>query len=998
MSLVDRIYNNIESLFGWVSLGIKQNIRSYCDLETVDDEHTLVSKSGELISVIKLDGYSRLVGSEEFEYLSRRLTELLQPAFSSPGHNLQFFFSYDFDNIDRSVDKALTSSRDTAKRLQLDVEDILSSRIKTLASICADEEAYIVLWTGQSAVNKTHLKQIMKRHYAGLKNAKLPKMTFMQKLFLVLPEIRNLHQSFVSTIVEDLQQIGFYSQLLNGHDALYFVRKSVDPNFTDELWRPHLPGDKLPQRVQPDGSASLADIMWPPLDGQIFPRGGENLDLHTARIGDTIYAPLYIELFPKDIRPFFDLFRRMLPAKMPWRMSFFVMPDGLKITQSKSILARFLAFSSHYNRLLLESHRLLKNIHERTDNPVVTLTVTLATWAPADQPNLLKERYAKLAKVAQGWGGCEVNRVSGDPMGTTLSSALSVTKHMMATASAAPLSEAVHMLPFVRPASPWVEGAMVFRTPDGKIWPYQPGSSQQVSWIDLIYARSGSGKSVLINAINLGLCLSPGLTKLPRVSIIDIGPSSKGFVSLLQGALPPKEQHQVLYHRLRLVDQDAINVFDTQLGARFPTKLHRAFLVNFLSLLLVDNIEDSPPEGISSMLNMIIDETYRRFSDLEQPKVYVAHLEKTVHQKLIGLKFKIIPKTTWWNVADFLFEKGERVLALKAELHASPTIADTIAVAHFQSIKDLYCEVKTPTEEDYVAYYCRVIAAVIRNYPTITSTTRLEIEGARVMALDLDEVAKTGSSAADKQTAMMYLLARHILGQHFFLNHDDIALMPELYRPHHVARVKEIMEEPKRIVLDEFHRTSKSPSVREQVIQDMREGRKWKIHIALASQSLRDFDEIMIEFATSVFILDSGPQVTIEKTSQTFGLTQTEREALRTRVHGPTSRGATFIAQFITKRGLNTQLLTSTISPVELWALTTTTEDVSIRSLLYDLVGAVKARQLLAQRFPLGTASDEINERIKLNSKLTTAQLCNEIVEDLVMQHRKNQRAEKLRL
>ena len=73
MSLVDRIYNNIESLFAWASLGIKQSILSYCDLETADDEHTLVTKSGDLISIIKLEGYQRFVGPEEFNYIERQI-------------------------------------------------------------------------------------------------------------------------------------------------------------------------------------------------------------------------------------------------------------------------------------------------------------------------------------------------------------------------------------------------------------------------------------------------------------------------------------------------------------------------------------------------------------------------------------------------------------------------------------------------------------------------------------------------------------------------------------------------------------------------------------------------------------------------------------------------------------------------------------------------------------------------------------------------------------
>ena len=92
MSLIDRVYNNIESLFAWASLGIKQSILSYCDLETADDEHTLVTKGGDLISIIKLEGYQRFIGPEEFSYICQRISEILQPAFSTPGHTCNFSF------------------------------------------------------------------------------------------------------------------------------------------------------------------------------------------------------------------------------------------------------------------------------------------------------------------------------------------------------------------------------------------------------------------------------------------------------------------------------------------------------------------------------------------------------------------------------------------------------------------------------------------------------------------------------------------------------------------------------------------------------------------------------------------------------------------------------------------------------------------------------------------------------------------------------------------
>lgn len=998
MSLIDKIYETVEGIFGWISLVIKQDALSYCDLETADGRHTLVAKDGSLLSILNVHGYRRFIGSNEFAFLCEKLSEILQPAFSQEGHFLQFYFAHEGTNIDRSINDMLMPARRTAKRLGLDIQDIFDSRIDKLAQYCANEDCFLVLWTTPECLIRSHYKHSLKQETEKVKSYKLPRLSDTQNLFSVLPEIRNIHDSFVSSVHEDLQHAGFYVDLLDVHTAVYETRKSVDEPVTDPTWRPFLPGDKLPLRIPAHHEPDISSVMWPPLDQQIVPRSGENEAMKYAKVGNRIFAPFFIELFPKDIKPFYDLFRRVLSSHMPWRISFYVAPGGINITKSKAWLAQFLTFSSHHNRLLVDSHSLLKTLHERSDDPIIKLYVCLSTWANDDQPELLQERAAKLMKAVQSWGGCEVRDLSGDAFGTTMATAVGFTKRLNITATAAPLSDAVYMMPFVRPASPWNAGAMLFRTPDGKLWPYQPGSTHQVSWIDIIYARSGSGKSVLLNTLNLGLCLLGGLSEIPRIGIIDIGPSSKGFISLLQEGLPKERRDEVIYHRMTLDERNSINPFDTQLGARYPIKIHRSFLINFVSLLLVDHIEDRPFEGMTSMISMIIDETYKRFTENEQPKLYVPGSCSYVDDKLEELNLSPEPgkNMTWWEVTDILFENGERDRAVMAQRYAMPTIADTVAIANTHMVKDLYGEVKTSTGEDYVAAYSRLISGVIRNYPTLTSITRLSIDHGRVIAIDLDEVAKTGSAAADKQTAIMYMLSRQILAKDFFLHSDEVEKMPKIYWEYHKRRIKQIMEEPKRMVLDEFHRTAKSPAIRDQVLQDMREGRKWKIHISLASQSLKDFDELMVEFATSIFIMDSGSSTSIEETCRVFGLTDTERTALSTRVHGPTSHGSTFIAQFVTKRGMNTQLLTSTISPVELWAFSTTTEDVRIREALYREIGPVSARQLLAEQFPKGSATDEIEAELKNDPTKTIGNVCDDVVKVLVDRYRRQLRRKKL--
>ncbi len=242
------------------------------------------------------------------------------------------------------------------------------------------------------------------------------------------------------------------------------------------------------------------------------------------------------------------------------------------------------------------------------------LRVAASTWAPEGDIRLLRSRTAQLAKAIEGWGSCDVSEVCGDPFDGVCSSMLGVTPDSVAPASVAPLSDVLYMLPIFRPSSPWEHGAILFRTPDGKPWPYQPGSSEQTTWIDLVFARPGSGKSVLSNAINLALCLSSGIQRLPRIAIIDIGPSSSGLISLLKEALPPAQRHFAAYHRLRMTPEFAINPFDTQLGYRFPTPQERSFLVNFITLLGTPVGAEKSYDGITDMAGIVVDEMYKDLS------------------------------------------------------------------------------------------------------------------------------------------------------------------------------------------------------------------------------------------------------------------------------------------------------------------------------------------------------------------------------------------------
>jgi intracellular multiplication protein IcmB len=88
------------------------------------------------------------------------------------------------------------------------------------------------------------------------------------------------------------------------------------------------------------------------------------------------------------------------------------------------------------------------------------------------------------------------------------------------------------------------------------------------------------------------------------------------------------------------------------------------------------------------------------------------------------------------------------------------------------------------------------------------------------------------------------------------------------------------------------------------------------------------------------------------------------------------------------------QHLYNTLGPIELWALSTSAEDVAIRNRLYGILGASRSRQMLSHKFPGGSARNEIRRRVLSNSEggdsrqAMISAVIEEIVKELVIESR----------
>lgn len=967
----------------------RQPVESFIRLETSDDEHTLVADDGSLVSYVRVDGSRQIIGEKEYNHIVESANIKIGSRFDRPGFGMQVYFCRNPERMKKEIGRFVQPNRTAARNIGLELDDLFDEKERHLSHFLAWEEIYFVIWTRPSAMNKRDYERareiLAEKKWVNARNSQYPHMVFDM--------LRGRHKSFLSSITTSLDELGIKAKKLTCHEALRAVRSNLYPSFANESWKANLPGDKIRPRATED-NFDASDVLWPPIRTQLAAGDAEVIDRSTVRIGDMLWGGCDVTLAPSDPTPFPVLMSRLIDARVPFRISYLIESGGIQGVATKRLIASILGFTNGVNKQVKESIASLEEIAR--DQPVVKLRISAATWAPEDKPDLLKERTSSLMQAIESWGYCQVSNMQGDPLDCVMSSAMGLSCASTAPAAIAPLSEVMKLIPWQRPSSPFETGAVMLRTPDGRPWPYQTGSNLTTTWFDLIFAQPGAGKSVLMNTLNLGTCLTAGGSSLPYVAVIDIGPSSAGLISMLKDGLPKERRHEAAHYKLRMTPDYAVNPFDTQLGCRYPLPDERSFLIGLLTLLCTPPGQQTPYDGIPQLAGLVIDEVFRWRDETEassEARGYLERLDMSVDEAIKKYNLHLPKDPTWWDVVDVFVDSELYHEASLAQRHAVPTLQDTITAARRPQIRALLEETQIgASSESVINAFERMVTSAVREFPILASITRFDLGAVRVCALDLQDVCPQGDETADRQTAIMYMLARQTLVKGWWIGPESLPNIPEKYRPYHERRIRDIKESPKRLCYDEFHRTSKSAAVRSQIVRDVREGRKWGVQIVLSSQLLGDFDDDMVDLATGVWILGAAvSDSAVEKAQERFGLSDTARWIMRHRLTGPRSTGAPALFVLGSNDGRYEQHLVNTLGPIELWALSTSSEDVAIRTRLYERIGASIARRMLAAAFPGGSARSEIRRRVDMRSdsgeveSAATYAIVEEIVEEMVV-------------
>lgn len=972
---LERFIDGVETFLTFVSrYMVGKDLAGYCELVTaigltdedvaknpgLSDPYTLVDENGCLITVFDLQGTYQLLSARDFEVLVDNLRVKLNSYLRDPGHSITFSFERD---PDRSIDELMRLAEPqimAARRIGLKTEDLIIDRVRRNAPLVAWEQNLLVVYTHPSVIG-SDLDREKKELAAEAVKHKLPRIEHGQSPAVMLMNLKYRHDTTIERMMSDFESCGgegrggVLLKRLSAHEAVKRIRIMVNRERTSQGYRPVLPGDRFMPHGRED-ARDHSDLTAPTVNYQIV---SENVECHRSLVetDELWHGSVFMELGPQEPQLFSYLFSSM-SKEIPWRIRIDLAPGGLNEMRGREMMMSFVGMLPSNTQI----QQSFKDLRERSKtDAILSMKVTASTWSSSERET--KRRVAGLTKALQAWGICGITSVAGDPLAGWAATIPGFTLKNPSNRLVPPLAEALRMMPLQRPATPWAAGSLVVRTPDGKIYTIQLGSSLQDTWIEALSAPPGSGKSVLLNTMNSATVHRAGSRKLPLMTIIDVGPSSSGLIKLLRSGLPENRKDEAIYMRLQNSADYAVNPCDTQLGARWPTVREKEFLADLFTLYCTDAASRKAPADCARVLEKLIDLAYdgragkaalayEQFVEPRVDRILDAGLRATKDEQWWSA-------ATWWEVTDMLFAAGHIAEASLAQRQAVPVFTDFDAYLNDESVRQLYGEAKIEGGEPLLSYMARCFSVASSKYAMFTSRTRFELSGeTRVVAIDLNDVIGATTAEGSLKTAIMYMFARQMAAKNYFLREEVVLpVCPELYHDYHRKRIADVQDEKKTIAYDEFHNTNGQEAFVQTCIKDAREGRKWGVRVVLVSQYLNDFPKPILNAATAVYVMRGGNTADETVLREIFQVSEEAIVRLQREAIGPDPRlGGNFLALFKTKVGYIVQMLTNTVGPIELWAFSTTLEDVALRDRLYAKIGDYAARKILAERFPTGTA------------------------------------------
>ncbi|WP_234053782.1 MULTISPECIES: hypothetical protein [unclassified Xanthobacter] len=994
-------------------LGGKKNSRSsgspfgavdrYCDVAGFAAADSIFyGYDGSDCTLIAIEGVRSILSPDEFEESVQRqlVVGSLAQLLRTSGHTVSVSFESS-SNIGDDLGRLVVEQRINARRKALGLEAVIDEGEEVVRRVARRERILMALWSSPSVALKADVDAERAQNRAA--SMDLPPARNAQPQHIAMSCVEGPHKAAVQRLVVAMEAAGLKVRVLGPDDDnphrrtdLAEIRKGVLFHETPDTWSPFGATDRVYPGAKETVDPDISEMFAPPVAQQILSSAAlASANLRSIDMGGRSYAIVSMAVFPKTLQHFNALLSGINSQRvgaMPFRVCFHFEELGSGLGLRK-VLAGLASWTNPHTDNLFKALQLLEQVHNKDADTVCKLRLIATTWIePGEPKEVLERRRSFLMRALMGWGDAMVQEAPHHPMRALAETVPGMTARSVVSRPAlAPVSHAAVMLPFHRTAPVFTRGESVFLSLDGRLMPHEAFSPLQNYWLTLLYATSGSGKSVLLNRLNVEFCAYNRGMRLPFVAVIDVGVSSSGFIDLLRNSLPEDQQHEAIYVRLQNIPEHGINPLGLGLGRRSPLAREAVYIENFLSVIL--NLQQE--QLAKAVITKLVRRLYLLKSDLELSSTSSANLwqpgmDPELDREAAALGVRLRERTKWWSIVDAFMQAGKPLLAARAQRYAMPRLQDLATVLNDQEMRDDF-------PEELLRIAQRNLETAIEKYKIFAGSTRLDIGEARIMSIDLQDVIDRFKTVeAERNNTLFFMAARQVFVEKIAGNADEIRAMQfpsgpvrEVYEKYWLSRYADIAAAEKRLAMDEFHVTGGTPEILALVKSDAREGRKWGLEIILASQLLADFSELK-DMASTVMILNADSAEIRSKAQEVFDFSDAVRHQLEQHVHGPRAgEGANFLVRYKMQDEERWTTLKNLMGPRLLWALTTRARDRLVRDELYRRVPVSEALRILALRYPEATAKEHwlrvessVRDQDAQIPKLIVDQLMGELLAD----------------
>lgn len=1009
-------FTKLETMLMLMFQSLKVDIEDYCDLETVCNETTFVTKTGAMITLIEYKGIKSLISPDAFANHIARLTQNLMSFFKEKGHSIHMCFRVDHD-VPQELYDLNQQQKSSTRKSKLNVESLIDEITDTYADQVFNESCIIALITEKAVLSPIDIQQDNKARKKLLTEVNIPSVVYAQDLLKTSHSLYVYHENFVSQCLNSFSHENFPAifSVLDVREAARKIKKqlnvySVSKDFNIDV--PTLDSAIRPRWKELPSPDDLSHIFYQPLDEQIMTNaittGSSKNSFYpvgSVVVDGMVYAPLFVDVPPSKTNSFEALFRLLNQARtytvdgaikpIPYAVSFCITGDGMAGKMMKTALASVIHFMSSSNKAILHTGRALNALKNALDqdDTVTGLQIALMTWAENTEQGLsiLTTRRQKLWKSFETWGGPKLIEQAGDPILGFTSTIPGLTVKNHAPISPGPLFDQLYMLPLTRINSPYNKGHVPMKTLDGKLILIDTFSLDMNNWCEIHIGRPRTGKSSTQNYKIAMDIMAPGVERLPLTYMVDVGESSRGVIEMVESGLPPELRHLTIYKRMRNSKDDAINPLEFTVGLRRPLEYEIRQMRSFIAALVTPpEAKGQPYPNTIDIITEILNRLFEKMDDTapaSSPKMYTRYTNPELDAILI--KRGIIKESaqdtieiSYFMLRDRLHQMGEEHGRNLAHRFAMPLLSDITNILSMPAFADIYKGVMIHNESA-INYINQKLLTARTSYPSFFHYTTFDIGHARVAAIDLNEVASISDT---KTTSLFFQIVRMFIKRKFAICAEDIPEFPSNYHDYAVKFINDMAEDRKIISYDELHVAGGDPMLMRELDEDARTLPKWNARLNLSSHDISDFGDLA-QRATAFSIVDAGTQQTRKILQTVVGLSQLEIDILNSGAIGLNEHGLTFFSRVKLKDRECSALYTLKIPPRFLWALSTQPDERALKKYTYDILGddRAKALKILAAMFPKG-AMHEISSRRRImqseinDDKLSDEQLTRSVI------------------